>query len=716
MISTWRAGLLCVEVDPTTGVLTRLEHEGLGLNLVAEPRLAENWRLQVPLPSRRGHFILGTQQALRAVTWDGTEAVLRWSDLTSPDGQFDIEVLLRLRFRTDELECDVTVHNHSPYVVEAVYAPCLGGVRRTADAADWQLFGARVISGAWSYPFFQEVVSSYHGPPVSNVLHPYPGGWTNPSSLGMPWVALLNDRSRRGVYIGNHNPEITFSTFWAEFNMPLAIRTANQAAFGSFVTQTWPAPEAMADQPYGATLGWVMFPFLPAGDQWHGPPIVVKFLEGTWWQAADRFRAWIDSRQPQRDHSWSWLYQADAWLSLVMLENDGTLRYHARDLARVAAEAASAGVGVLLLVGWSMGGLDGGYPDYRVDPRVGGEAEFAQAVAACQAGGVRVMLMANVAQVHVETPWFKAEGHRYIVRNAFGDYYGAGGVWYGFATLMDQLGSTVPQMMTANPAHPAFQAHMVRSLEAMQALGIDGILLDKVNTGDPYCLDFNPELPGTPASRFHAALERTVRAGVEATQQKSPDFRYAIETGWDRILPYGDAAYTRYFEQDHAPLVEYLFPEVRQTNCVVSDADLALVNNCLRHGHIICFEALYYHGVLSDVPRLTRYVREVLRVRRELRHLLWDGRIIPADFAEVRGQVWTGAFATSQRALREVALVLNHFERTPQPVEIAFRDGPWTQARLFRPFREPEEVGLPVSTSLAPDEFLVIVPYVDTHA
>ena len=50
-------GKVSVEFDDDYGRIVRASHAGLGIEVVTEPRLAENFRLLIPLPSRRGHGI-----------------------------------------------------------------------------------------------------------------------------------------------------------------------------------------------------------------------------------------------------------------------------------------------------------------------------------------------------------------------------------------------------------------------------------------------------------------------------------------------------------------------------------------------------------------------------------------------------------------------------------------------------------------------------------
>ena len=104
----------------------------------------------------------------------------------------------------------------------------------------------------------------------------------------MPWVALEHSDGR-AVYVANHDPEVAFTTFLAEFDAELRIDGNTQAAFGSAAPQRWPLNSG-ADSTL--TLLWAMFPFLEPGERFQGPPVVVRSC-----QRGDGARPWSTSNR-----------------------------------------------------------------------------------------------------------------------------------------------------------------------------------------------------------------------------------------------------------------------------------------------------------------------------------------------------------------------------------------------------------------------------------
>jgi hypothetical protein len=697
-------GGIRIEFDRTTGAITEIGDRSLGLRI--NDRRAECWRLLVPLPERRGHQIRSSDQRLRDAEPVDDQLRLTWGPLRSEGRSFDIEVVVEVRPTEAGVVFSVVLENRSDCQVEEVTAPCIAGIVRPQDPRGWRMVGPRIISGAWEYELFDSVPSSYHGARKTNVLHPYPGGWTNEMSLGMPWVVLEQSQGP-GLYIANDDPEIAFSCFMSEYDVEMRLDAEAQAAFGNSAPQRWPTETGDEST---LALGWTLFPFAEPGQTFTGPPIALELIpEGGWRAAVEHFRVGLERRQGPSPRRPTWLADSDGWTAICMMFNDGSVVHRPSDLPRIAADAAAVGITTILLMGWSNGGLDGGFPFYNVDPRLGSEDEFRDALAGCRERGVRVVLMAQLQQVCPESDWFRSEGHAYLVQNPHGDPYYSGGVFYGNNTTLDQLGFTAPQILTANPAHERFREHAIAELTRIVDYGADGVLIDKLHTGDPYSLDFNPNLPGTPATRFHRALAESVREFADAVAEHD-QFAIAAECGWDRMMPFCEAAFSRYFERDHLPVQELAFPGVRVTTTLVGDTDTNMINNALRHGHVVCLEPHYVHGEVASLPNVSRYLGEALALRRELRPLLWEGRVADPSSVSVAGDLLHGVFEAPGDGGRPAtrAVVLNHFESDTRAALVGVPEGAG-MATVHRPFAAPQEVELPGMIEVPAGEYVVIV-------
>ena len=105
---------------------------------------------------------------------------------------------------------------------------------------------------------------------------------------------------------------------------------------------------------------------------------------------------WIKQAQPP-----AWASEPHAWQQIHINSPEDELRAALPRPAQVAEECARHGVKAIQLVGWNDGGQDQGNPSHDPDPRLGTLDELKEAIAECQALGVKIILF---CQVHLERP------------------------------------------------------------------------------------------------------------------------------------------------------------------------------------------------------------------------------------------------------------------------------------------------------------------------
>ena len=701
---------LRLEFEPEHGTIVACFHTILGIDLVAEQRLAENWRLMIKLPAGIT-YLQANEQSLAGCKITGNRVLLEWSMLTAPEEMLAITIRQHIELEGDTLTASLEVQNDSDYIIEEIYPFCIGGMAKWNEQEDWYLCWPGLIWGGQEFPFYRDFPGSYIGPARPTFAYSYPGTSVDywQQNLSMAWTTLYNKQTNQAVYFGNHNPDVAFSAFWGELS-PCASYANPDGRWGP---QVWPHPSQVEDDmAIGAAVGWVFFPFLEGHREYTTPPVVLNFHLGGWWESARIYRRWFNENVAQIDFDLNGMAQWDAWHATFMASPGGRVRYRFVDLPRYAADAKQAGIRVIMLAGWHRGGIDANYPNFaEPDPRLGTVEEFVAAIQACQEMGITVLTWTNANQINLETDAYAESLHQYAIQNPHGNPQMPLG--YGFDCLLNLMGYTVPRMVSGNLAHPEFRQIIMDEWEKAYALGGGAFLIDKIISGEPYHLDFNPAAPGRIESSAHQGLLAAVSEFSE--RLKADGVPMALETGWDRMMPYCTAIYTRYFGQDHIPVNEIVFPEVKQSCCITGDLDFGLVNKCLRFGHIIMFEGINQTGSIIDFPHLQPYVTEAIRLRQELVDNIWLSSYVEQKIAEIThdGTLFVGthkSWKENPASGSAYTLVLNHYERQSKPVEISFHDAKWNSGWLYRPFTEPEKVTLPVKTEIPPDRFLVVIP------
>jgi len=647
-------GAIEVAIDPVYGTLLSIRDSKRDIELVGEQLLAENFRLLVPLPDWRGHYIIGREQKLAKCHVGDGEVELVWRDLHSKRGIFPIEFRLRIALEEDAVVFRASLANRTEFLVEEVWAPALGGMANQGEADDWQMHYTNGLGNQWA--FYRQCRNVYLGPSNPTDAVSYPG------TASMPWLDLSHTKGRKGVYFCQEDPEPRFGS-WV-FQM-------HPSANWGGTSYVWPDP-AVEKRPVGLTLAWTAFAHVAQGAEWVSAPFAMRFHEGIWYEGARLYRQWYDQHFTI-DRTNSWLDQEDAWQSTIISYPEDTIGYRFRDLPKLAAAALSAGIRVLQIDGWDQGGIDRDYPHYVPDPRLGTVEDLREAIRECQALGVRVLLFSNLHVANIETEWFKKELHSYTIRDSRGNpEYTMG---WEYNTIAGLVGNTKPRMHFCNPAHSEFSAIMQGTYERIADLGADGTQVDKVWCGMAG-IDGHPELK-------HLAPELSVTAPVvEAfarhramTDTRRKDYGIASETHWDRLFPYVEASYARHWYEDAIQSTSVTFPEFRQTCCVTGSSDFALVANCIRLGHIINIEADCLHASIAEEPLMRDFVSKALELRRGLWDVLWMSHIIdPVPHVEVKADPRV-KFTLHESRTRPgaFALVLNHFDKEPLPVRLSWK-------------------------------------------
>jgi hypothetical protein len=705
-------GRVFVSFAASDGRILAAGHHELGISLVSERRLAANWRLGALLED--GFRRIGAAgQALSSATVDGHRATLGWETVVTDDGvALDLEVVQVVALDGDAISATVRLENRSGFPIEEVAPFCLGGLADWREQDDWRFCVPSSVFGGEEWRFYAEFPGTYIGFERPAFCFTYPGTsidyWQQ--NLSMPWGSLYNARRRVAVYLGNHNPQISFSALWGELH-PAGDR-ANPG--GRAGPELWPHPaRADAGTPIGATVGWVQFPFLSAGMSYESPPAVVRFHEGTWWEAARLYREWFDEHVERVEYRPEGLGETDAWQCTYLAPPDAPARHRFDDLPAIARDALEVGIDTIMIAGWHEGGLDSNYPSFGTpSASLGGSEGLERGIAESRRLGARVLLWANANQI--------SQDHRsaddllrYAIRDPAGRPHRP--IGFGFFRLLSVLGYTTPWMVGGNLAHDHFRSSILAEWEKVAAFAPDAMLVDKLICGEPYHLDFNPDAPGEPSSGAHRALVEAVATLARTLDSHTPPIRLALETAWDRMMPHAEALYLRHFGQDHVPVREVAFPEVKASCCICGDFDFGLVNSSVRFGHVLAVEALRLWGTCADLPNLAPYIREVLRLRRELRDNLWLSRVVPPTFACVRPDrpVRVGALESwvdEPSSGTPHALVLHHFEAEPQTVELELL-APYRHAVLHRPYAAPEDVGRRFSLEIPRDRLAVVLPF-----
>jgi hypothetical protein len=693
--------LYCVEIDSQTGVISRILDKIGQVDLLIEQRLADNFRLLLPLPQLEANYILGKKQALTSAEQIGNGMTLRWDGpLKNPCGDFDLDVAMKIEFVDSTIEFRMEVNNQTQCKLAEVWYPLLGGLTGIGERKDTQLM---IPSGGASsapriFENFPESMGIGGGvpgvPPFPEFNNTYPG------SMCMPWVDIYNAKLNRGIYFANHDTVARFKSL--RFEMQPAV--AHQRPTGN-----WPRPEELRGRPMGVTVNWVSFPYIGPGETFEGPPVVVQFHEGDWHQAAMIYRKWFTSKFTITDPHKSWMRQETAFQDTMFLLPEGNVLMRFQDISQWAKDALDYGVKSVLISGWNLGGHDSSYPHYDPDPRLGTWDELAEGISECHKMEIKVFFFVNLQPVDVDTDWYREELYKYRAMDSRGSPYGSYG--WGMGTLGARLGYTRRPLASASPGIPEFRDIIVQKVRKLSEIGADGVHIDKLL---PVGLDFNPKLKTSPDRASWQGTLQCLDEILEACRPTNPEFCISVESAWDRTLQYTDAAWTWHGSIDHVAALKFAFPEWMPNMSVVTPYDYNAVNNAVRYGYQIIIGPTRWTASMQDEPMrpISSYIREIVRIREleELKDTIFLGEFLDTLQVDVEGA--QGLRFNTHRNPRtgKRACVLVNFGLDPlEATLVAFGGNDKGTVGIYKPFEEVKGANLPVTVTVRPERFVIVV-------
>ncbi|MCX8053574.1 MAG: hypothetical protein N3B12_07175, partial [Armatimonadetes bacterium] len=273
---------ILVEVSRSNGSIIRIHDKKTGLDLIVEPRLAENWKFSLPLPGNEpwqtieANWIIGRNQKLTSFEHLGKELILRWDGpLTNYLGEkYDVSVETRIKLTQGGVIFDeAIIKNRTPYAVGETYYPILGGIQglgKTRGELKRTRMFRPLASGdsaavADIFRIFANMSSFGDQGPEQFYRHP---------EEGPPIVHFESSRLGRSVCLFSHNPLKRHLVTHLEL-VPSSSGTIREDG-------NWPRPEELRGMPVGVKLSFVDCAGSQPAQDYTTSPLFVRFHDGDW--------------------------------------------------------------------------------------------------------------------------------------------------------------------------------------------------------------------------------------------------------------------------------------------------------------------------------------------------------------------------------------------------------------------------------------------------
>ncbi len=690
--------LATLRLSERSGDLVGLHWKSPSLDVIGEPRLGENFRILIPQKGYEANYFNSRDQQVSHIEATPDGVLCTYDSLKNSRETVPVKVRYRIHTAGEQVQFSIEVENPTDRPLAEVMYGIIGGQKGIDDRLDTQSMVpggndnlSPVLFTRFRPGFFGG--GGNFGIPYDAMSFSYPGG------MSMGWIDIYNPKAGIGYYYANQD---------ADTRLMLLDVELRPYATGAEIKDNWPGPsELPPNEPIGLTMGWVNMPYLRNGT-FNAGPVALEVHEGDWHEASKIYRSWFDQHFTVR-RTPDWLRKENAWQSIILSNGEDVIAHRFSELPKLAADAKKYGITTFEILGWNIGGIDRGYPQYEPDPRLGTPEEFRNALAAMRAMGVHPLIFTNVDVADTATPLFQNQLKQYAVDGLWAPDWTILG--WGEGTISATAGLTPSNMTLVSPAHPEFRKMEMDQYLRLVRDGADGFQIDKSNGSSR--LDFNRNLPVSPDQSLFAGIMDTFKELLPAARAIDPGFSLAGEVLSDRAFPYVDVSYMRMGNIDiGSPVLKYTFPEWTETIFGTTPGDYTEINNGMRYGFVWDIAARHYSESVDDplTRPFARYVAELIRIRKEYADLLFLGRFNDTMGATIKGDsdIRYSVFDPLEPDSKGRACVIVNFGDAPESAELQL-EGMSGEVTIATPFQADRKATLPVRLAIPAHSLAVVV-------
>lgn len=608
---------LSVSFDTTSGALTKLEDKSLHWMIERRPDLGISFRLHAPLPGNRYNFVLGQKQRAASIQKIANNKIaIEWKNLVSDRGG-----VLSMRFHATvtlqdgSLTFEGSLQNDSPLSVETLEYPYLGDLNPPTRDSRLQVrtmwYGN--LQSDQIYPEFQNEKGYW--------------GVFTPMKTFDSYRSLfcLIQAQNEGLYVEMKDPTQRYLLEYTFEQHPGVVQSINDN-----VSQQ----DQISGLPSHLEFRTTHFLFTHPHSQSQLAPVVISAYRGDWHAGVDIYKQWR-ATWFKPAHPPAWVTDVNSWQQLQINSPEQDYRVPYSKLVEYGEECARNGVKGIQLVGWNIGGQDGGDPSQDTDPGLGTWQQLRDAISRIQAIGVKMILFGKINWADLTTDWYKNELYKYECKDPFGIRYEQGGYSYYTPTQLAGINNHRRAVMDFND--PAYRDVATKEFRKVLALGASGWLFDENCHHGPAKYNFAPGHGYDPPGFIYGGDMPMATQLRAAADQVNADFVLAGEGQQDWLMQYYAVSYFR-IDRDSTPVARYIDPQAPLMVAVTGLDDREKLNIMLADRYIISYEPCNFKGHLSDFPLTLAYGKKIDELRRRYKRWLWDGNFQDTVGADVHAE------------------------------------------------------------------------------
>jgi len=624
------------------GALVQFKDKKTSWNIISENKFGRSFEMMVLLKSGQRTTIHGTDQAKPELKRSGNRITFIWKTLRlSPQDKLPAKIQFSgsVSLTENGLEYDGEVANRSECVVENL---C------------WPVIGDFVNPGKSDPLLFQYITYSRL---ETETLFPHPKSYTGWCNLPEAAFGLFHN-NKQGLYVSSKDAKLNeYIQFMYEM-LPLD----NYGALAGTVPTTIADNERICLR---TQLKAKRVIYTQPDSLSRLVSVVLQPYSGSWHAGADIYKKWRATwyKPPYRPE---WIRNVNSWQQLQINSSEDFRSFQYKDLVDYARECKQLGVNAIQLTGWHLGGQDRGVPGHSTDPRLGTEEELKAAITASQRLGVKILLFTKFTWIDLTSDLYE-DYKDHIAKDVAGNPCLHPG--YNYNTYTQLLGINTRRFGVLCLEDTACRRLLCNEFQKCLDLGAAGMVYDENQHHAGHQLCFDPSHGHRIPGFLYRGADLLGSDFMRITQKFHYNFLMAGEGCYDLQSKYY-ATYTR-ADVHHIPVLRYIDPELPIACAVIDHFDKNRINMCLKNRYAISYEPRSFKGLLSEIPRLVNYGRQVDRLREKYKDRLWFAVYKDTLGASVAGNHISYSVFERRRDGKKAVVILNTDLNEPSVATIA---------------------------------------------
>ncbi|HLJ79476.1 MAG TPA: DUF6259 domain-containing protein, partial [Acidobacteriaceae bacterium] len=353
-------------------------------------------------------------------------------------------------------------------------------------------------------------------------------------------------------------------------------------------------------------------------------PVVMKGYDGDWHAGIDVYKQWRSAWFVPRQLP-EWVRDVHSWLQLRVDGAEQDFGVPFRTLPQYIDECAENGVTAIQLVGWEVGGQDGGDPRLDPEPGLGTWEDLHRAILHARSKGVKMILFGKPIWADLTTDGYKTELYKYQCTDPYGIPYQTQG--YSYTTPTQLAGINNRRRAVMDVQCQAYRDIATKEFIKTVSVGAAGWLFDEVCHHGPVEYSFGPNHGYLPPAYIYGGDMPMARQFRAAADKIDPDFIFAGEGPQDWLMQYYPVSYFR-INSGSRPVCRYIDSQASLVVAVTGFDDREMLNLILLNRYAISYEPYNFKGHLTDFPLTLAYGKKIDSLRRRYREYLWDSEFL----------------------------------------------------------------------------------------